>query len=137
MGKSTLAAAVTVALACAASRPAGAAQPQPTTLEFRSALGEPFELVRVRAWVDGRQVYDGARPFDLPLAPGEHAVALEADYRLSDPVFTYMRGYRVVLTSRERVRSTLADPPTVARARAVETGGATTPIERRAEIVWR
>lgn len=137
MRKSTLAAGLMVALACVVSAAEARAQPRTTTLEFRNDLPAPYQLDRVQAWIDGVRVYDGVRPFDAPVPPGEHLVTITADYRLRDPVFTYMHAYRIELTSHELVRAATHGHPDVARARAVESGGATTPIEKRAEIVWR
>jgi hypothetical protein len=93
-----------------------------------------YQLERVTLFVDGALRYDGARPFDAGVPPGEHVVSVVAEYRLRDPVFTYMSGYRVTLRAAERVSS---DRPHAWVARAVEVGGVTTPIERRASIVWR
>ncbi len=137
MRKSTLAAGLVVALACGASAADVEAQPPVTTLEFRNELPAAYQLDRVQAWIDGVQVYDGPRPFDVPVPPGQHLVTIVADYRLRDPVFTYMQAYRIELTSRQLVRAATHDHPDVARALAVESGGPTTPIQRRAEIVWR
>jgi hypothetical protein len=111
------------------------AQPRPaTTVSFRNDLPGGYQLERVTLWVDGALRYDGARPFDAGMPPGEHVVSVVAEYRLRDPVFTYVNGYRVTLRSAERVSS---DSPHAWVARAVEVGGVTTPVERRAGIVWR
>lgn len=109
---------------------AQAAQP---VVSFRNELPGSFRLERVRVWVDGTLSYDQARTFELQLAPGAHVVALEADYRMHDPVFTYLDGYRLALRSQHTV------PANTIRvvARAVESGGVTTPIERREQIIWR
>jgi hypothetical protein len=111
------------------------AQPRPaTSVSFRNDLPGSYQLERVSLWVDGALRYDGARPFAAGLPPGEHVVSVVAQYRLSDPVFTYVNGYRVTLRAAERVNSA---QPHAWVARAVEVGGVTTPIERRAGIVWR
>jgi hypothetical protein len=114
--------------------PAVQAQPQ-TAVAFRNQLPGSFRLNRVRLWVDGALRYDAPRPGSVTLLPGQHVVAVSAEYRLSDPVFTYMSGYRVEVHSAERVSAPTASRSVVARA--VEAGGVTTPIGRRAQIVWR
>jgi hypothetical protein len=126
-----------VALVLSAASPAWAQPPSaaaPTTISFRNDLPGTYELRRVRLWVDGELRYDGPRPFRLPVAAGEHVVAVVADYRMNDPVFTYVRGYTIAVQSARRVDST---PPRAWVARAVEIGGVTTPVERRAAILWR
>jgi hypothetical protein len=120
--------------AVVAATPATAQLRPATTVSFRNNLPGTYQLERVTLWVDGALRYDGARPFDRGLPPGEHVVSVVAQYRLQDPVFTYVSAYRVTLQAAERVSS---DRPHAWVARAVEVGGVTTPVERRAGIVWR
>jgi hypothetical protein len=122
------------AAAVAASTTANSQPRSPTTVSFRNDLPGTYQLERVTLWVDGALRYDGARPFDAGVPLGEHVVSVVAEYRLRDPVFTYVDGYRVTLRAAERVSS---DRPHAWVARAVEVGGVTTPVERRAGIVWR
>jgi hypothetical protein len=118
-------------LAWAQPRPAAA----PTTVSFRNDLPPGgYELRRVRLWVDGELRYDGPGAFRLPVPPGEHVVSVAADYRMNDPIFTYVRSYGFAVQSAQRVDSAM---PHAWVARAVEVGGVTTPVERRAAILWR
>ena len=105
-----------------------------TTVVFRNDLPATYVLRHVRLWVDGVLVVDGAAPFAQPLSHGRHLVSIEADYRMQDALLPYVRKYTLQLRSAERVRS---EPVRVVRARAVEVGGVTTPVQRRAQIVWR
>jgi len=125
---------LSILLVSLASSSAAAQGARRATVSFRNDLPGTYELERVSFWVDGDLRYDGARPVAVAVAPGEHVVSVAAQYRLRDPVFTYVNGYRVVLRSAERVSSAA---PHAWVARAVEVGGVTTPIERRAGIVWR
>jgi hypothetical protein len=112
-----------------------AAPATPTLFTFESDLRPPYRLRRVRVWVDGALRYDGPGPLGLPLARGDHLISVFADYQMSDPVFSYVRAYRIELRADELVAG--RDDGRVVVARAVESGGVTTPIERRAKIVWR
>jgi hypothetical protein len=125
---------LSIVLAALAPSSALAQGARGATVSFRNDLPGTYELERVSIWVDGALRYDGARPSVLVVAPGDHVVSVAAQYRLRDPVFTYVNGYRVVLRSAERVSSAA---PHAWIARAVEVGGVTTPVERRAGIVWR
>jgi hypothetical protein len=119
----------------AAEPPAVAEAPSATsTVSFRNALSKNFELRRVRYWADGVLRYDGIGPFDAPLEPGAHVVSIQAEYRLRDPLLTYVRGYAIRLRSAEHVDSA---PGRAFVARAVQTGGVTTPVDRRAQLIWR
>jgi hypothetical protein len=102
---------------------------------FTNELPRAFELRRVRVWVDGALRHDGAGPFAMPLLQGTHDLSLAAEYQVKDPFFSYMRGYRIALRSAERVEVHLADA--VVTASAIPAGGVTTPMARRAQIVWR
>jgi hypothetical protein len=126
-----------VALALAPVSPA-VAQPAPnatTVVQFRNDLPGSFELERVRLWVDGAVRTDTAGPFVATLDPGDHLLSLTAEYRLRDPLLPYVRSYRTVLRSEDHVPAATANR--LIRARAVEVGGVTTPVERRAQILWR
>jgi hypothetical protein len=120
--------------AATTAAPVAAQLSSATTVSFRNDLPGTYQLEHVSLWVDGALRYDGARPFDTGLPPGDHVVSVVAQYRLEDPVFTYVRGYRVTLRAAQRVSS---DRPHPWVARAVQVGGVTTPVERRANIVWR
>jgi hypothetical protein len=123
-----------IALAALASSSAEAEGVRASTVSFDNELPGTYELERVSLWVDGALRFDGAAPPALAVESGNHVVSVAAQYRLRDPVFTYVNGYHVVLRSAERVSSAA---PHAWVARAVEVGGVTTPVERRAGIVWR
>jgi hypothetical protein len=123
------------ALSAAAGSHADAeVRPADATVAFRNALPKTFELRRVRYWVDGLLRYDGVGAFDARLEPGAHIVSIEADYRLRDPVFAYVNSYGIRLRSAQHVSS---EPGRAFVARAVETGGVTVPVDRRAQLIWR
>jgi hypothetical protein len=121
---------VLILAALVAGAPALAASP--AHVAFRNELPGTYRLERVRFWVDGELRYDGAAPFEAPLAPGPHVVSVSADYRLHDALLPYVDGYRVELHSADDLAEGRA-----ARALAVEAGDATTPLDKRARIVWR
>ena len=128
---------VPIALALAlAGAPQALAQASqaPATVAFRNDLPGTYELRRVRLWVDGALLHEGSSPFDASLPPGAHVVSIAAEYQMQDTLLPYVRGYRIQLRSAEHIRSQAAR--TVV-ARALESGGVTTPIERRARIAWR
>jgi hypothetical protein len=107
----------------------------PSTVTFANELPTNYELQRVRVFVDGAPAYDAPTAGTVRLAPGAHDVAIVADYHLRDPVFTYVRGYGVEVQSRESV---VASPvPVTYMAAAVDRGGITTPMEKRASLAWR
>lgn len=69
------------------------------------------------------------------LDPGGHLIAIAADYRMTDPVFSYVHGYQIEVRATRYVPGTGDGRAVVARA--IESGGVTTPFDRRARIVWR
>jgi hypothetical protein len=105
-----------------------------TVVAFRNALPGSYELRRVRLRVDGVVRYEGAGAFDTPLEVGRHVVAIEADYRLHDPVLPYVNGYAVELRSAEHVMS---QPGQVVVARAIGSRDVTIPMAQRAQLIWR
>lgn len=119
--------------ASAPMRPAPASTP--TVFTFESRLRNPYRLRRVRVWVDGALRYDGQGPLGIAVARGDHLVSVSAEYQMSDPVFSYVSAYRIEIRADEVV--TGRDDGRVVIARAIESGDVTTPIERRARIVWR
>jgi hypothetical protein len=130
----TLTVPIAIAFALAAA-PRAAAQTTyaPATVSFRNDLPGTYELRRVRLWVDGALLRESSRPFDAPLAPGAHVVSIAAEYRMQDPLLPYVGGYALQLRSAEHIRSA---PARAVVARALESGGVTTSIERRARITW-
>ena len=76
--------------------------PEPTVLasgRFRDTVGPMFRLVQVTCVVDGVAIGAGRAPggmlFDRRLAPGNHTVAVVAEYQGSGAgVFSYLEGYR-------------------------------------------
>ena len=126
---------VTTTSATVARAQLAQALPAPSRIGFVNRLPATYELERVRMIVDGAVSYDARAPGSLQVAPGGHVVQVIADYRLSDPVFTYVRGYHVELQSTEVVPSSRA--PVAFVATALPTGGVTTPMNRRAALTWR
>jgi hypothetical protein len=104
-----------------------------TTVAFRNELPGTYELQRVRFWIDGALRQEGSAPFQISLAPGRHVVSVVADYRMRDPVLSYVNRFSFELRSAEHVVS----EPAEVTARAVEAGGVTTPVDRRARILWQ
>jgi len=109
--------------------------PAATMVAFEDSLPAPYRLQRVRIWVDGALRYDGRPPMGVPLATGDHVVAVAADYRMSDPVFSYVRGYQIEVRAARHVPG--SGDGRVVVARAIASGGVTTPFDKRARIVWR
>jgi hypothetical protein len=107
----------------------------PARVVFRSRLPASYRLERVRVMVDGAMAYDASAAGDVDLSPGDHVAEVIADYRLDDPVFTYVQGYRVQLRSTEVVPASRA--PTAFEVTAVPSGGVTTPEGQRAALTWR
>lgn len=76
--------------------------PEPTGLasgRFRDTVGPMFRLVQVTCIVDGVAIGAGRAPggmlFDRKLPPGNHTVAVLAEYQGSGAgVFSYLEGYR-------------------------------------------
>jgi hypothetical protein len=134
MKRITFTLAVVLAGAAAAPRAAADTASRPATVSFRSDLPGTYELRRVRFWVDGVLRYDGTRPFDMSLALGPHVVSVAADYRMHDPLLSYLNAYTIELRSAERIPS---GPARGSLVRAVKTGRVTTPIGRGARIVWQ
>jgi hypothetical protein len=81
----------------------------PARVMFDNRLGSDYQLERVRMLVDGVPFYDAPNGGALQVPPGDHTVEVIADYRLSDPVFTYMDKYRIELKTAWSPRATL--PP--------------------------
>jgi hypothetical protein len=114
--------------------PPGAA-PAPARVAFENRLPATYELVRVRMLVDRILSYDGLTAGALQVPSGDHAVQVIADYRLHDPVFSYVDGYRVQLETTGLVPES-AVPETFV-VTAVPRGGVTTPMGRRATLLWQ
>jgi hypothetical protein len=107
----------------------------PTRVVFENRLPSAYELERARVLVDGAVVYDARTPGSVSIAPGAHDVQVIASFRLNDPVFTYVRDYRIEVQSAQRVPASAAPLAVVATARS--TGGVTTPMNERAGLAWR
>lgn len=108
-------------------------RPSETVLTFHNQLPKKFRLTHMRLVVDGTVRYDGPAFGTAYLAPGRHVVELVADYRMHNPVLTYLDGYRVQVRSAHVV-----EPRRSGRVAAVAlpNGGATTPLDRSAVIDW-
>jgi hypothetical protein len=117
------------------SRPQAEPALRPARVTFDNHLPDDYQLERVRVFVDGAVSYDGRSAATLEIPPGAHVVKVVADYRLSDPVFTYVRGYHMEIQSTEVVPASSA--PIAFVATAVPAGGVTTPINKRAALTWR
>jgi hypothetical protein len=125
---------VGVAIALGALPTARAEAPS-DVVTFSNEMPAAYRLTRVRLVVDGAVRYDAPAPFAAAeLGPGGHVVEVIATYRLHDPVFTYLDRYAIDVRSAHVVR-----PGSAHRvdAHVVRSGGATTPIDRRAAITWR
>ena len=106
----------------------------PSTVVFRNELPGTYVLRHVRLWVDGVLLHEGAAPFTQALPNGKHLVTIAADFRMQDALLPYVDTISLNLRSAQRIA---AEPGRVVRARVVEVGGVTTPVQRRAQIVWR
>lgn len=102
---------------------------------FDSRLPKSYELERIRFLVDGRVAYDGKAGGSVGVPSGDHVVEVIADYRLHDPVFSYVDGYRVELKSTQVLPASRT--PVAFVATAVPAGGVTTPMNKRAALTWR
>ena len=117
--------------------PAFKAEPalRPARVSFDNRLSSEYRLERVRVLVDGAVAYDGRSVVSLEIPAGAHTVKVLADYRLEDPVFSYVRDYHMELQSTEAVPASTA--PISFVATAVPAGGVTTPMNQRAALTWR
>jgi hypothetical protein len=106
----------------------------PVHVVFASRLPDSFRLERVRMIVDGAVSYDAKTAGKVQIPPGEHVVEVIADYRLSDPLFTYLSDYRVEIRSTEVIPPSYV--PTEFVASALPRGSATTPMSKRAGLSW-
>ena len=106
----------------------------PTTVVFRNELPGTYVLRHVRLWADGVLLHEGTVPFAQALPSGKHLVTIAAEFGMQDALLPYVHDISLQIRSAERIG---AEPGRVVRARVVEAGGVTTPVERRAQIVWR
>jgi hypothetical protein len=84
--------------------------------------------------VDGVPFYDAPNGGALQVPPGDHTVEVIADYRLSDPIFTYVDSYRIELKTTGVVPA--SNTPTSFVTSAVPSGGVTSPLSKRATLTW-
>ena len=122
-----------VATSAAAPTPPAPAAATASVL-FDNRLPDGYRLERVRMSVDGVLSYDAPSVGAMPVPPGNHLVEVIADYRLHDPVFSYVDGYRIELRTTGVVPASNSSSSFVAVA--VPSGGATTPVEKRATLAW-
>jgi len=101
---------------------------------FDNRLPGGYRLERVRMSVDGVLSYDAPSVGAMRVPPGDHVIEVTADYRLHDPFFSYLDGYRVELRTTEAVPA--SNSPSSFVAAAVPSGGVTTPLEKRATLAW-
>jgi hypothetical protein len=106
----------------------------PARVTFDNRLASDYQLERVRMLVDGVPLYDAPNGGTLQVPPGDHTVEVIADYRLSDPIFTYVDHYRIELKTTGVVPA--SDVPTSFAASAVPSGGLTSPLSKRATLTW-
>ena len=107
----------------------------PARIAFENRLPASYRLERVRMIVDGAVSFDARTPGSLQVGPGDHVVEVVTNYRLRDPVFTYVNDHLVELRSTEIVPASPASTAFVATAHP--SGGVTTPMSKRAELAWR
>ena len=117
-----------------AAAPAPAPAAAPASVLFDNRLPGDYRLERVRMSVDGVLSYDAPSVGAMRLPPGDHLIEVIADYRLHDPVFSYVDGYRVELRTTGVVPASNSSSSFVAVA--VPSGGVTTPVEKRATLAW-
>jgi hypothetical protein len=121
-----------------ATSAAAPAPPAPTaataSVLFDNRLPDGYRLERVRMSVDGVLSYDAPSVGAMRVPPGDHLIEVIADYRLHDPIFSYVDGYRVELRTTGVVAASNASSSFVAVA--VPSGSVTTPIEKRATLAW-
>ncbi len=101
---------------------------------FDNRLPDGYRLERLRMSVDGVLSYDAPSVGAMRVPPGHHLVEVIADYRLHDPVFTYVDGYRMQLRTTGVVPASNASSSFVAVA--MPSGGVTTPVDKRATLAW-
>jgi hypothetical protein len=105
-----------------------------------------FKLASAKVSLDGAVQYDRhdgiADQKTLPvftgaIAPGEHTVRLDIVLQGNGyGVFTYLRGYKITLTSTHTFTAA-SDKPLHVTATAFELTDVTVPLERRPQISWR
>ena len=112
------------------------ARPAPVArVAFVNRLPSSYQLERVRVIVDGGVSYDSRLPpAGVEMPAGDHVVEVVADYRLNDPVFTYLRGYHIAVRSNEVLPAARTPVTYVATARP--KGGVTTPLDKAAGLDW-
>lgn len=105
-----------------------------------------FKLVSAKVFLDGAVQYDRhdgiADQKTLPvftgaIAAGDHTVRVNIVLQGNGyGVFTYLRGYKINLTSSHTFNAT-SDKPVHVTATAYELTDVTVPLERRPQISWR
>jgi len=110
---------------------------RPSTIvgAFNDRVGATYQLISMTCLVDGVPVYKGGAPgggmFDLPVAPGDHAVTVTAEYGgKGSGLFSYMDGYRFKVKV-GRVFPVRANEKAQVTVTAFERGGATAKYEDR------
>jgi hypothetical protein len=129
----------------ASSAPPTPAPPPPAPVEptarasarvaYDSHLSGAYRLQRLRMLIDGVVAYDAPAAGSVQTTPGDHVVEVIANYRINDPIFTYVGDYGVELRSTQIIAPTAT--PVVFVATATPKGNATTPIGQRAGLAWR
>ncbi len=105
-----------------------------------------FKLASAKVFLDGAVQYDRhdgiADQKTLPvftgaIAPGEHTVRVDLVLQGNGyGIFTYLRGYKINLTSSHTFTAT-SDKPLHVTATAYELTDVTVPLERRPQLSWR
>jgi hypothetical protein len=106
----------------------------PASVLFDNRLPGNYQLERVRMSIDGVPSYSAPSVGTMQVPPGDHLVEVIADYRLRDPVFSYVDGYHIELRTTRVVPA--SSTPSSFVAAAMPSGGVTTPFEKRAALAW-
>jgi len=111
-------------------------------VSFRNDVGNKFRLVEARFTMDGQElpvVLTTAEPGKSyvivrgAMKPGKHVVSARLTYRGDRAVFSYMRGYKLNVSS-EQMLTVPADRAVDFTVVGSETKGITVPLERRVVV---
>jgi hypothetical protein len=115
-------------------------------VDVNDETSSAFKLVSAKVFLDGAVQFDRhdgiADQKTLPvftgaIAPGDHTVRVDIVLQGNGyGIFTYLRGYKIDLTSSHTFTAT-SDKPLHVTATAYELTDVTVPLERRAQISWR
>jgi hypothetical protein len=112
------------------------------TVSFRNDVGKKLRLVEAHFTMDGEKlpvVLTSAEPgksyviVSSAMTPGPHVVAARLTYQGDSGVFSYMKGYKLNVTSNQLLTAA-ADRPVSFTVVGSENKGMTVPIERRVTV---